>query len=77
MDRYSTLSSPNIKNLVSSFINGNFGCGPLDNILQLKKECTYDYIQNSVLPRHGSSKVHFFKMATKGEGSGIDLVVCM
>jgi hypothetical protein len=25
MDRYSTLSSPNIKNLVSSFKHGNFG----------------------------------------------------
>jgi hypothetical protein len=54
-----------------------FGHGPLDNILQLKKECTYDYIQDSVLPRHGSPKVYFFKMATKGEGNGIDLVACM
>ncbi len=77
MDKYSTLSSPNIENLVSSFKHGNFGHGPLDNILQLEQECTYVYIQDSVFPRHGSSKVYFFKIATKGEGNGVDLVACM
>jgi len=33
VDRFSTLSSPNIKNLVSTFQHGNSGHGPLDNIL--------------------------------------------
>jgi hypothetical protein len=75
MDKYSTLSSPNINNLVSS--HGNFGRGPLDHILQLKKECTYDYIQDSGFPKHGSSKVYFFKIAIEGEGNGVDLVACM
>jgi hypothetical protein len=33
MDRFSTFSSPSIKNLVSTFQHGNFRHGPLDNIL--------------------------------------------
>jgi hypothetical protein len=37
MGRFSTFSSPDIKNLFSSFQHGNFGHGLLDNILELKK----------------------------------------
>jgi hypothetical protein len=44
MDRFSTFFSPNIKNLVSSFWHGNSKHSPLDNILELKKNCPYDYI---------------------------------
>jgi hypothetical protein len=74
MDKFSTLSSPNIKNLVSSFWHGNFGHGPLDNILELKENCPYDYIQDIVFPGQGFPKVYLFKMSTKGKGSGVNLV---
>jgi hypothetical protein len=37
VDKFFTFSSPNIKNLISSFWHGNSGCDPLDNILELKE----------------------------------------
>jgi len=77
MDIFSTLSSSNIKNFVSSFKYGNFGHGPLDNILQLKRNCPYDYIQDNVFLGQGQSNVFLFKMSTKSEGNGVDLVAHM
>ncbi len=77
MDKFFTFFSPNIKNLVSSFRHGNFGHGPLDNILQLKRHCLYDYIQDNVFLRQGQSKVFLKKMSIEGEGCGVDLVACM
>ncbi len=74
MGRFSTFSSPNIKNLVSSFWHGNSRHSPLDNILELKKNCPYDYIQYNVFPIQRFPKFYLFKMFTKGEGSGIDLL---
>jgi hypothetical protein len=71
------LSSPNIKNLVLTFKHGNARHGPLDNIFQLKNDSPYDHIQNNVFFGQGLSKVHLFKMSTKGKGSGINLVACM
>jgi hypothetical protein len=74
MDRFSTFSSPDINNLFSSFRHGNFGHGPLDNILELKKHCPYDYIQDNVFLGQGFPKFYLFKMFTKGERHGVDLV---
>jgi hypothetical protein len=36
-----------------------------------------DYIQDGVFPGQGSSKVYLFKLSTKGEGNGVDLVAHM
>jgi hypothetical protein len=77
MDIFSTLSSSNIKNFVSSFRHGNFGHGPLDKILQSKRNHPYDYIQDSVFLGQGQSNVFLFKMSTKGEGNGVDIVAHM
>jgi len=77
MDIFSTFFSSNIKNFVSSFRHGNFGHGPLDNILQSKRNCLYDYIQDSVFPGQGQSNVFLCKMSTKGEGNGVDIVARM
>jgi hypothetical protein len=62
---------------VSSFRHGNFGHGPLDNILQLKRNCPYDYIQVNVFLGQGQSNVFLFKMSTKGEGNEVDIVAHM
>ncbi len=77
MDRFFTFFSSNIQNLVSAFRHGNCRHGPLDNILELKKNCPYDYIQYNVFPCQGFPKVYLFKMSPRGKGNGVDLVSCM
>ncbi len=74
IDRFLTFFSPNIKNLVSTFKHGNVRHGPLDNILELKRDILYDYIQDNVFPSQGLSEIYIFKMSTKGKGNGVDLV---
>ncbi len=73
MDRFSTFSSPNIKNLVSTF-----GMGILDMVhwitSRAKKNCPYDYIQDSVFLGQGFPKVYLFKMSTKAKGVALILL---
>ena len=47
-----------------------------DHILQLKKKCMFPYFHNSRFPGQGNEedKCFIFKMSTKGQGSGVDLV---
>ncbi len=71
MDRFFTFSSPNIKNLVSSFWHGNSRHSPLDNILELKKNCPYDYIQDNVFPGQGFPKFTCSKCSQKVKGVGL------
>jgi len=73
MDRFQYLSSPNIRNVISSFRSNNQG-GVIDNIMTMKKESRFEYIHDSVFPNQGKDKVYIFKMLTKGPGSGVDLV---
>ncbi len=44
MDKFMTLCSPNIKNLVASFKHHPSNKGEIDNILTLKFRNVYDYI---------------------------------
>ena len=73
MDRFQVLSSPNIRNVISSFRSNNRG-GVINNIMTMKKESKFEFIYNSVFPRQGKEKVYIFKMLTEGPGSGVDLV---
>ena len=73
MDRFQYLSSPSIRNVISSFRSNNHG-GIIDNIMTMKRESKFKFIHDSVFPGQGKEKVYMFKMLTKGSGSGVDLV---
>jgi len=73
MDRFQYLSSPNIRNVISSFHSNNRG-GIIDNIMTMKKESKFEFIHDSIFPSQGKEKIYVFKMLTKGPGSGVDLV---
>jgi len=49
MDRFQYLNSPNIRNVISSFCSNNRG-GIIDNIMTMKKESKFEFIQDSVFP---------------------------
>ena len=73
MDRFQYLSSPSIRNVISSFRSNNHG-GIIDNIMTMKRESQFEFIHDSVFPGQGKEKVYMFKMLTEGPGSGVDLV---
>ena len=47
-----------------------------DDLLRLKRDCTYDYFHGSRFPGQtiGNERCFVFKMSTKGPASGLDLV---
>ena len=67
------LSSPSIRNVISSFRSNNRG-GVIDNIMTMKRESKFEFIHDSVFPGQGKEKVYVFKMLTEGPGSGVDLI---
>ena len=73
MERFQSLSSPSIRNIISSFRSNNQG-GIIDNIMAMKKESKFEFIHDSVFPGQGKEKVYIFKMLTEGPGSGVNLV---
>ena len=73
MDCFQMLSSPSIRNVISSFRSNNRG-GVIDNIMTMKRESKFEFIHNSVFPGQGKEKVYVFKMLTEGPGSGVDLI---
>ena len=73
MDRFQYLSSPSIRNVISSFRSNNHG-GIIDNIMTMKRESKFEFIHYSVFPGQGKEKVYIFKMLREGPGSGVDLV---
>jgi len=73
MDCFQYLSSPNIRNVISSFRSNNQG-GVIDNIMTMKKRSKFEFIHDSVFPGQGKEKVYVFKMLTEGPGNGVDLV---
>jgi len=76
-DKFSMLSSPNIRHTIKSFNNVTKGNGYIDSILELKRRLHYDYIQDSVFPYQGVPKVYLFNMSTHWPTSGVDIVMCM
>ena len=73
MDCFQYLSSPSIRNVISSFCPNNHG-GIIDNIMTMKRESKFEFIHDSIFPGQGKEKVYIFKMLTEGPGSGVDLV---
>ena len=73
MDRFQYLSSPSIRNVISSFPSNNHA-GIIDNIMTMKRELKFEFIHDSVFPGQGKEKVYMFKMLIEGPGSGVDLV---
>ncbi len=75
MDRYSTLASPNCRNIVS-------GCrrvlkpnkGPMDSIIALKNNPRFKFVHENRFPGQSKEKVFIFKMSVDLQGSGVDLV---
>ena len=73
MDRFQMLSSPSIRNVISSSRSNNRG-GVIDNIMTMKRESKFEFIHDSVFLGQGKEKVYVFKMLTEGPGSGVDLI---
>ena len=75
LDQFETLSSPNIRNLVSTckrFYSG--GKGVMDNIMDLKETSKFEFIHENKFPGQSKGKVFVFKMSVDRPGSGVDLV---
>ena len=75
MDKFSNLSSPNIRNFVSGckrFVRG--GMGPMDSIMALKDYSGFKFIHENKFLGQSKGKVFVFKMSVDGPGSGVDLV---
>jgi hypothetical protein len=78
MDKFTTLCSPNVRNLVASLKHCPGNKGYDFNILALKANSGYDYIQdNFFLKQQFGKKMFIFKMFMDGNGSGRDLVKWM
>ena len=73
-DKFHLLSSPNARNMISSFRSNNKGSGTIDRILDMKGCAKMEYIHDSVFLGQGHEKVYLFKMLVDGPGSGVDLV---
>ena len=73
MDRFQYLSSPSIRNIISSFRSNNQG-GIIDNIMTMKRESKFEFTHDNIFLGQGKEKVYIFKMLTEGPGSGMDLV---
>ena len=73
-EKWSSLSSSTLNNLIHDARESLGGGGYVDNILKLKKGSMYDYIQDSCFPEQDNELAYVFKMSTVGPGSGVDLV---
>ena len=73
-EKWSSLSSSTLNNLIHDAMVSLGGGGYMDSILKLKKGSMYDYIQDSYFPGQGSELAYVFKMSIVGPGSGVDLV---
>jgi hypothetical protein len=56
LEEFSPLSSLNIQNQMDNFKFVNATKGSIDQILDLKRQCSYDYIQNIIFLGQGSPK---------------------
>ena len=73
MDCFQYLSSPSIRNVISSFRSSNYG-GIIDIIMTMKRESKFKFIHNIVFLGQSKEKVYIIKMLTEGPESGVDLV---
>jgi hypothetical protein len=75
LDKYRYMSSPSIKNDVTSFKYIQ-RYGIMDGITMLRGCSNWQYVQENLFPGQGSDsdKVFVFKMSEVGPSSGVDLV---
>ena len=75
LDKCKYITSPNIRNEVSSFKNFR-KFGVIDSITKLRGASKWAFVQESKFPGQGTEKdkVFVFKMSEIGPGSGVDLV---
>ena len=74
LEKRSALSSSTVENLIYDAKLCLSGGGYVDNILKLKKDSKYDYIQDNRFLGPGSEFAYVFKMSIVGPSSGVDLV---
>ena len=74
-DRCKHLTSPNIRNSISTF-KAMRRFGVMDSITMLRGSSNWNYVQKNMFPGQGEDldKVFVFKMSEVGPGSGVDLV---
>ena len=73
-EKWSSLSSSTLNNLIHDARVSFGGGGYVDNILKPKKESMYDYIQDSCFAAQGSEVAYVFKMSIVDPGSCVDFV---
>ena len=73
-EKWSSLSSSILNNLIHDARVSLGGGGYVDNILKLKKGSMYDYIHDSYFLGQGNELAYVIKMSIVGRGSGEDLV---
>ena len=75
LDKCKYMTSPNIRNKVSSFKHFR-KFGVIDSIMKLRGASKWAFVQESKFPGQGTEKdkVFVFKMSEIGLGSGVDLV---
>jgi hypothetical protein len=74
-DRFKQMSSPNIRNQVTTFrYLRRFGV--MDSITRLRGDSNWAFVQENRFPGQGAEtdKVFIFKMSEVGPGGGVDLV---
>ena len=74
MVKLAPLSSPNIRNHITSMRSAHGSTSVESNILELKRLSRYNYIHGSSFPGQDRTKSWLFKMSTTGGGSSVDLV---
>ena len=74
-DRYKQLTSPNIRNAVTTFRTMR-RFGVMDSITRLRCASNWKFVQQNRFPGQGADmdKVFVFKMSEVGLGNGVDLV---
>ena len=62
MDKFHLLTSPKVRNMISSFRKNNKGGGKIDHFLDMKGCAKMEYIHDRVFMGQGLTKIYLFKM---------------
>ena len=73
-EKWSSLSSLTLNNLIHDARVTLGGSGYVDSILKLKRGSMYDYIYDNYFPGKGSNPAYVLKMSTIGTDNGVDLM---
>jgi hypothetical protein len=73
LDKFEILSSPNLRNIISSSRNNGKG-GFFNSIMSMIRHSIIEHIHSNVFPGQKKEKVYVFKMLVERLGSNVDLI---